>query len=69
MYLLNLLHLLTYVLNLLTPWSGVLLGKVTGSQLVKKLLLDTVHRVVKEALVTRGNLLNIKLSSDFCDTL
>jgi hypothetical protein len=56
------------VLNLLTPWSGVL-GKVTGSQLVKKFLLDTVYRVVKEALVTRGNLLNIKFSSDFSATL
>jgi len=30
------LHLLTYLLTKFTPWSRVLLEKLTGSQLVKK---------------------------------
>ena len=29
-------YLLTYILNLLTPWNGVLLEKLTGLQLVKE---------------------------------
>jgi hypothetical protein len=35
----------------------------------KIVILDTVYRVVKEALVTRGNMLNVELSSDFCASL
>jgi hypothetical protein len=32
-------------------------------------ILDTVYSVVKETLVTRDNMLNTELSSDFCATL